>query len=245
MKARLLSTVAATLLFAAGAASAQTMNKDEAPGRAPAAQQNAPAEKIAPSLKQGEHKMPATAGQASPEHNGPRNDRDKRRRNPTWTSRRLGRWTRAPSRTLKASERRQGEARPGNHRSRRGGWFGEAVDRAAHQDHVHHQAAQSGAGTPQRFCERRNPRAGERACLPAASGSDRGLSRMARLRLHSGRRRDRRHRSAHARDRRDPRSVTHTTKLSGNWPAAGNFPGRRASVPACSKFFSHSSELPG
>jgi hypothetical protein len=70
MKARLLSTVAATLLFAAGAASAQTMNKDEAPARAPAAQQNAPAEKIAPAqkiapaLKTGERKTPETTGQA-------------------------------------------------------------------------------------------------------------------------------------------------------------------------------------
>ena len=48
-KARLLSTVAATLLLTVGAASAQTMKNDDAPGRAPAAQQNAPAEKIAPS----------------------------------------------------------------------------------------------------------------------------------------------------------------------------------------------------
>jgi hypothetical protein len=77
MKARLLSTVAATLLFAAGTASAQTMNKDEAPGRAPAAQQNAPAEKIAPvqkiapALKTGERKPPETTGQASPEHKAP------------------------------------------------------------------------------------------------------------------------------------------------------------------------------
>ena len=45
--ARLLSTVAATLLLAVGAASAQDVKKDEAPARAPAAQQNAPAEKVA------------------------------------------------------------------------------------------------------------------------------------------------------------------------------------------------------
>jgi Protein of unknown function (DUF1236) len=68
-KARLLSTVAATLLFAVGAASAQTMKKDEAPAPAPAAQQNAPAEKIAPAMKPGEQKAdtkkaPATVGQA-------------------------------------------------------------------------------------------------------------------------------------------------------------------------------------
>ncbi len=45
------------------------MKKDEAPARAPAAQQNAPAEKIAPAVKPGEHKAstqkaPQTIGQA-------------------------------------------------------------------------------------------------------------------------------------------------------------------------------------
>jgi hypothetical protein len=69
MKARLLSTVAATLLLTVGVASAQTMNKDESPARAPAAQQNAPAEKVAPALKPGEQKAstkkgPETIGQA-------------------------------------------------------------------------------------------------------------------------------------------------------------------------------------
>ena len=67
--ARLLSTVAATLLLSVGAASAQDMKKDEAPAPAPAAQQNMPAEKIAPSMKAGEpkavtHKAPETLGQA-------------------------------------------------------------------------------------------------------------------------------------------------------------------------------------
>jgi hypothetical protein len=67
MKARLLSTVAATLLLTAGVAAAQTMNKDEAaPARAPAAQQNAPAEKVAPALKSGQIKAHETTGQASP-----------------------------------------------------------------------------------------------------------------------------------------------------------------------------------
>jgi hypothetical protein len=65
-KAKLLSTVAVALLLSAGAASAQGMNKDK-PDRAPAAQQNAPAEKVAPSIKQGEHKSPATTGQATSE----------------------------------------------------------------------------------------------------------------------------------------------------------------------------------
>ena len=67
--ARLLSTVAATLLLAVGAASAQDVKKDEAPARAPAAQQNAPAEKVAPAMKPGAQnaqgkKAPETTGQA-------------------------------------------------------------------------------------------------------------------------------------------------------------------------------------
>src|SRR5215470_10413632 len=65
-KAKLLSTVALALLFGAGAASAQGMSKDT-PERAPAAQQNAPAEKVAPSMKNGEHKAPQTTGQATPD----------------------------------------------------------------------------------------------------------------------------------------------------------------------------------
>jgi uncharacterized protein DUF1236 len=65
-KAKLLSTVAVALLFSAGAASAQGMNK-EAPQQAPAAQQKAPAEKVAPSMKAGEHKAPQTTGQATPD----------------------------------------------------------------------------------------------------------------------------------------------------------------------------------
>jgi len=67
--AQLLSTVAAMLLLTVGAASAQDMKKDEAPAPAPAAQQNAPAEKVAPNMKAGEpkavtHKAPETIGQA-------------------------------------------------------------------------------------------------------------------------------------------------------------------------------------
>jgi hypothetical protein len=65
-KAKLLSTVAAALLLSAGAASAQGMSKDSTPERAPAAQQKAPAEKAAPSMKGGEHKAPQTTGQAMP-----------------------------------------------------------------------------------------------------------------------------------------------------------------------------------
>ena len=65
-KAKLLSTVAAALLLSAGVASAQGMGKDT-PERAPAAQQNAPAEKAAPSMKGGEQKAPQTTGQATPD----------------------------------------------------------------------------------------------------------------------------------------------------------------------------------
>ena len=65
-KAKLLSTVAAALLLSAGVASAQGMGKDT-PERAPAAQQNAPAEKVAPSMKGGEQKAPQTTGQATPD----------------------------------------------------------------------------------------------------------------------------------------------------------------------------------
>ena len=65
-KAKLLSTVTAALLLSAGVASAQGMGKDT-PERAPAAQQNAPAEKVAPSMKGGEQKAPQTTGQATPD----------------------------------------------------------------------------------------------------------------------------------------------------------------------------------
>ena len=65
-KTRLLSTVAAALLLSAGVASAQGMSKDT-PERAPAAQQNAPAEKVAPSMKSGDQKAPQTPGQATPD----------------------------------------------------------------------------------------------------------------------------------------------------------------------------------
>jgi hypothetical protein len=65
-KSRLLATVTASLLLGVGAASAQSM-KDQAPERAPAAQQQAPAEKVAPSMKAGERKGPETTGQSTKE----------------------------------------------------------------------------------------------------------------------------------------------------------------------------------
>jgi Protein of unknown function (DUF1236) len=66
-EAKLLSTVAVALVFGIGAASAQGMGKDT-PERAPAAQQSAPAEKVAPTMmKNGDHKAPQTTGQATPD----------------------------------------------------------------------------------------------------------------------------------------------------------------------------------
>ena len=59
---RLISTTAAVLLLSAGAVSAQNMKTDETPANAPAAQQNAPAETVAPVLKS----APETTGQAAP-----------------------------------------------------------------------------------------------------------------------------------------------------------------------------------
>jgi hypothetical protein len=63
---RLISTTAAILLLGAGAVSAQSMKADETPAAAPAAQQNAPAENVAPAPKSGQHKVPETTGQATP-----------------------------------------------------------------------------------------------------------------------------------------------------------------------------------
>jgi hypothetical protein len=63
---RLLSTAAAILLLGIGAVAAQTTKTDEAPAPAPAAQQNAPAENVAPALKSGQIKAPETTGQVAP-----------------------------------------------------------------------------------------------------------------------------------------------------------------------------------
>lgn len=67
MKTYLLSTVAASLLLTVGVASAQSPKEQQAPARAPVAQQSAPAEKIAPPMNAGEKKAPETTGQASPD----------------------------------------------------------------------------------------------------------------------------------------------------------------------------------
>ncbi len=63
---RLISTTAAILLLGVGAVSAQSMKTDETPAAAPAVQQNAPAEKVAPALKSGQSKASETTGQAAP-----------------------------------------------------------------------------------------------------------------------------------------------------------------------------------
>ncbi|MGH6684924.1 MAG: DUF1236 domain-containing protein [Pseudolabrys sp.] len=64
-KAKLLSTTAAALLLTVGVASAQDMKKNASPEPAPAAQQRAPAEKVAPNMHAGDRKaMPETTGQA-------------------------------------------------------------------------------------------------------------------------------------------------------------------------------------
>jgi Protein of unknown function (DUF1236) len=52
----LLSTAAVVVLLGGGIAVAQDMKKDAAPAPAPTAQQNAPAEKVGPSLKAGKEK---------------------------------------------------------------------------------------------------------------------------------------------------------------------------------------------
>ena len=61
---RLISTTAAIMLLGAGAVSAQGMKNDETPATPPAAQQNAPPEKMAPAAKSDPVKAPEKSGQA-------------------------------------------------------------------------------------------------------------------------------------------------------------------------------------
>jgi hypothetical protein len=63
---RLISTAAAILLLGAGAVWAQGMKTNEPPPGAPAVQQNAPAEIMAPALKSDKIKAPEKTGQAAP-----------------------------------------------------------------------------------------------------------------------------------------------------------------------------------
>jgi hypothetical protein len=84
-KARLLSTVAAALLLSVGAASAQGMkDKSEGATPAPAAQQTAPAEKIAPASKAIESKKPGAdiKAQAAPSKMEPNADKSKEAQSP-------------------------------------------------------------------------------------------------------------------------------------------------------------------
>lgn len=69
-KVHLLSTVAAALLITVSAASAQ-MKEQTPPERAPAAQQKAPAEKVAPAMNAGQAKAPETTGQSAPKELAP------------------------------------------------------------------------------------------------------------------------------------------------------------------------------
>jgi hypothetical protein len=62
---RLISAAAAILLLSAGAVSAQGMKANETSG-APAAQQSAPAEIMAPAVKSDKIKAPEKTGQAAP-----------------------------------------------------------------------------------------------------------------------------------------------------------------------------------
>ena len=62
---RLLSTTAAILLLGTAIVSAQGIKTDQ-PSGVPAAQQNAPAEKMAPSVKSDQLKVPDKTGQAAP-----------------------------------------------------------------------------------------------------------------------------------------------------------------------------------
>ena len=119
-------------------------------GARPAAQQNAPAEKIAPAMNGAQpasRKLPETTGQApkpsAVEIAG-------RRAGQVWTR---ARWTRARRARLPAPSERAAEVRnrvgtvgeprraKRHHRSGRGGRLRQAVDRAAHQDHDHHPAS--------------------------------------------------------------------------------------------------------
>jgi hypothetical protein len=63
---RLLSTTAAILLLGVCAVSAQDVKTNETTGTPPAAQQNAPPEKMAPGLKSDQSKAPDRIGQAAP-----------------------------------------------------------------------------------------------------------------------------------------------------------------------------------
>jgi hypothetical protein len=130
---RLLSTTAVVLLLGSAAVSAQGVKNDENPARAPAAQQNAPAEKTAPEMKPGEQKAttkkaPETVGQASDSEQSPTRDKkaqrgaaDLKANKSDATGGRVG----ANKETGPSSARSVGERR-------------KAYGRTTQQDHDHH-----------------------------------------------------------------------------------------------------------
>ena len=65
MRTLLISTTAAILLLSAGVVSAQGIKTDGTPS-APAAQQSAPAENMAPAIKSDQSKTSEKTGQAAP-----------------------------------------------------------------------------------------------------------------------------------------------------------------------------------
>jgi hypothetical protein len=73
---RLISTTAAILLLGACAVSAQDMKTDETPN-VPAAQQNAPPEKMAPTEKSDQIKAPEASGATAPETTNKQQTMDK------------------------------------------------------------------------------------------------------------------------------------------------------------------------
>ncbi len=75
-KTCLLATAAA-FAFISSAASAQDIKKNEGPAPAPAVQQKAPAEKVAPDMHAGDRKLPETTGQAKPSDAGKNSAMDK------------------------------------------------------------------------------------------------------------------------------------------------------------------------
>ena len=189
-KAKLLSTVAAALLLSAGAASAQGMSKDSTPERAPAAQQNAPAEKVAPSMKGGEHKAPQTTGQATPNSGkGPQatgqatpDAKSGKARETTGQSPKSDMDQRGPGSAPQAIQPRERWQKPEiqlgkqsggavhkvhhrrtaqhHHRPGRRSRFSQTHNRTAHQDHLDHQTAEGRTGKSECVGERRNPHPG-------------------------------------------------------------------------------------
>ena len=168
-KVHLLTTVAAGLLLATAAGAADNSDqksKSEMSNPAPAAQQAAPAEKVAPSMKAGERKTPETTGQATKSDDKAKPDlkasdggkagmKAEEKKNPETTG------------AVKENTEKSGAAQKStriDHRPRRRGRFRQALDRAAQQDHQRHPPAESDAGAAERLGERRHAHS-RRACI--------------------------------------------------------------------------------